>query len=59
MDDQMAVDLVRPIQDAQEAADLLVKEATNRYTNDNVTVMVIRLKDVPQQLTPGTTTAQA
>ncbi|KAI0320919.1 phosphatase 2C-like domain-containing protein [Amylostereum chailletii] len=46
LDDQMAVDLVRPIQDAQEAAETLVREATQRYTNDNVTVMVIRLKDV-------------
>jgi protein phosphatase PTC1 len=32
------------------AAKTLVQEATHRYTNDNITVMVIRLKDVTPEL---------
>jgi len=50
LDDQAAADLVRPIQDAQVAANTLVQEATQRYTNDNITVMVIRLKDVTPEI---------
>ncbi|KAI0027706.1 protein serine/threonine phosphatase 2C [Vararia minispora EC-137] len=50
LDDQMAVEIVRPIQDAQKAAEKLIHEATQRYTNDNITVMVIRLKDVTPEL---------
>ncbi|VDB96493.1 unnamed protein product [Peniophora sp. CBMAI 1063] len=46
LDDQMAADIVRPIQNVQEAANKLIQEATTRYTNDNITCMVIRLKDV-------------
>lgn len=50
LDDQTACQLVRTITDPQVAAKKLVHEATQRYTNDNVTVMVIRLKDVPSDL---------
>ncbi|KAI0305767.1 protein serine/threonine phosphatase 2C [Multifurca ochricompacta] len=50
LDDQAACELVRAISDPQEAAKTLVQEATHRYTNDNITVMVIRLKDVPYEL---------
>jgi len=50
LDDQTACQLVRAIADPQVAAKRLVHEATQRYTNDNVTVMVIRLKDVPSDL---------
>jgi len=50
LDDQAACELVRAIGDPQEAAKTLVQEATHRYTNDNITVMVIRLKDVPAEL---------
>ncbi|KAF8502302.1 protein serine/threonine phosphatase 2C [Russula emetica] len=45
LDDQTACQLVRTIPDPQQAAKKLVHEATQRYTNDNITVMVIRLKD--------------
>jgi protein phosphatase PTC1 len=51
LDDQTACQIVRTIADPQEAAKTLVREATHRYTNDNITVMVIRLKDVPPELT--------
>jgi len=51
LDDQAACQLVRAIPDPQEAAKALVQEATHRYTNDNITVMVIRLKDVPPDVT--------
>lgn len=54
LDDQTACELVRAISDPQEAAAALVQEATHRYTNDNITVMVIRLKDVPSELKPVT-----
>ena len=54
LDDQTACELVRAISDPQEAATALVQEATHRYTNDNITVMVIRLKDVPSDLKPVT-----
>ncbi|KAH9047866.1 protein serine/threonine phosphatase 2C [Lactarius hengduanensis] len=54
LDDQAACELVRAISDPQEAAAALVQEATHRYTNDNITVMVIRLKDVPSGLKPVT-----
>jgi protein phosphatase PTC1 len=50
LDDQTACQLVRTIADPQVAAKTLVQEATQRYTNDNITVMVIRLKDVPSDL---------
>ena len=54
LDDQTACELVRAISNPQEAAAVLVREATHRYTNDNITVMVIRLKDVPSELKPVT-----
>lgn len=50
LDDQTACELIRATADPQDAAKKLVNEATQRYTNDNVTVMVIRLKDVPSDL---------
>jgi protein phosphatase PTC1 len=50
LDDQTACQLIRAIPDPQEAAKTLVQEATQRYTNDNITVMVIRLKDVGPEL---------
>ncbi|KAI9509730.1 protein serine/threonine phosphatase 2C [Russula earlei] len=52
LDDETACQLVRAISDPQQAAKTLVQEATHRYTNDNITVMVIRLKDVPAELQP-------
>ncbi|KAI0051824.1 protein serine/threonine phosphatase 2C [Auriscalpium vulgare] len=50
LDDLTACRLVRGIQDSQEAAKALIHEATLRYTNDNITVMVIRLKDVTPEV---------
>ncbi|KAI0769785.1 protein serine/threonine phosphatase 2C [Trametes elegans] len=48
MSDQEAVDLVRGVRDAMEAADRLLSEARRRRTQDNVTVLVIRLRDPPE-----------
>ncbi|KAI0374192.1 protein serine/threonine phosphatase 2C [Pilatotrama ljubarskyi] len=45
VNDQEAVDLIRGVQDAKEAAELLVNEALGRHTQDNVTVLVVRLRD--------------
>jgi len=42
--DQGAIDLVRNIEDAQEASQTLVHHALLRQTNDNVTVLVVRFK---------------
>ncbi|KAN0111366.1 protein serine/threonine phosphatase 2C [Russula decolorans] len=50
LDDETACQLIRTIPNPQDAAKKLVYEATQRYTNDNITVMVIRLKDVPSDL---------
>lgn len=46
LDDQTAVDLVRGLQNPQEACDELIRQALQRYTNDNITALVIRFKDV-------------
>ena len=40
--DQEAVDLVRPIGDAQAAARLLVDHAIRESSTDNITVIVVR-----------------
>ncbi|KAF9531623.1 phosphatase 2C-like domain-containing protein [Crepidotus variabilis] len=41
--DQGAIDLVRDVQDPQEASDKLVQHAISHHTTDNVTVIVVRL----------------
>jgi len=47
--DQGAIDLIRNIQDAQEASHVLVQHALSKQTYDNVTVLVIRFKhNTPQ-----------
>lgn len=48
-DDKEAIDQVRYIKNPREAVEELVKYAKNRYSNDNVTVVVIRLRDPPEQ----------
>lgn len=40
--DQGAIDLVRDVQDAQEASDKLLTHALAHHTTDNVTVIVVR-----------------
>ncbi|KDN46803.1 PP2C-domain-containing protein [Tilletiaria anomala UBC 951] len=42
VDDQDAVELVKDVQDAQEAADLLLKHALQNFSTDNTSVMVVR-----------------
>lgn len=42
--DQGAIDLIRNIEDAQEASQTLVQHALSKQTYDNVTVMVVRFK---------------
>lgn len=42
--DQVAVDLIREIEDAQYASEKLLKHALSHHTTDNVTVLVIRFK---------------
>ncbi|KAF5354723.1 hypothetical protein D9756_005273 [Leucocoprinus leucothites] len=42
--DQQSVELVREIQDTQEASAKLLKHALSHHTTDNVTVIVIRFK---------------
>ncbi|KAG8214038.1 phosphatase 2C-domain-containing protein [Butyriboletus roseoflavus] len=44
--DQGAIDLIRNIEDAQEASQTLVRHALSRQTNDNVTVVVVRFKHI-------------
>jgi len=42
--DQGAIELVRDIEDAQEASQVLLKHALDNHTTDNVTAIVIRFK---------------
>ncbi|KZV82537.1 protein phosphatase 2C [Exidia glandulosa HHB12029] len=42
-EDQQAVDLIRPIKDAQEASAKLLKHAMSNFSTDNVTALVVRL----------------
>jgi len=48
-EDKEAIDHVRYIKSPDEAVEELVKYAKARYSNDNVTVVVIRLRDPPAQ----------
>jgi protein phosphatase PTC1 len=41
--DQNAVDLIKDIQDPQEAADELLNHALGKLTTDNLSVIVVRL----------------
>ncbi|KAI8972211.1 protein serine/threonine phosphatase 2C [Trametes punicea] len=50
IDDQEAVDLIRSTENAQDAAQELLDEARRRSTQDNVTVLVVRLRDPPKSL---------
>ncbi|KAJ7497299.1 phosphatase 2C-like domain-containing protein [Mycena latifolia] len=43
--DQAAVDLIREIDDAQIASQMLLKDAMANHTSDNVTVLVVRFKN--------------
>lgn len=51
--DQEAVDLVREIEDPNEAAKLLVQHALNRFSTDNLSCMIVRLKKEGQDGTDG------
>ncbi|KAK0195207.1 phosphatase 2C-like domain-containing protein [Armillaria mellea] len=44
--DQVAVDLIREIDDAQLASQKLLKYALSHHSSDNVTVLVVRFKNV-------------
>ncbi|KAI9068257.1 protein serine/threonine phosphatase 2C [Trametes sanguinea] len=50
MEDQEAVDLVRGTEDPAEAAQMLLNEAKRRHTSDNVTVLLVRLRDPPKNV---------
>lgn len=42
--DQAAIELVRDIEDAQQASSILCQHALSHHTTDNVTVVVVRFK---------------
>jgi len=46
MGDQGAIDLVRDVDDAQHASQRLLKHALSQHTTDNVTVLVVRFKNM-------------
>jgi protein phosphatase PTC1 len=52
--DQEAVDLIRNINDPQEASKLLVDHALARFSTDNLSVMIVRFD--PKKLQSNTTT---
>ncbi|KAH9485401.1 Protein PNS1 [Psilocybe cubensis] len=47
--DQAAIDLVRDIEDAQQASSVLCQHALSHHTTDNVTVVVVRFKHLGPQ----------
>ncbi|KAH6913823.1 phosphatase 2C-domain-containing protein [Coprinopsis sp. MPI-PUGE-AT-0042] len=55
--DQDAVDLIRDVDDAQQAADKLLKHALSNHTTDNVTVLVVRFKQAVRRPADDTVTA--
>jgi len=55
--DQEAVDLVRTIQDPQDASKTLVDHALARFSTDNLSCMIVRL--APSKEPPTTTTNTA
>ncbi|KAI8972194.1 phosphatase 2C-like domain-containing protein [Trametes punicea] len=48
--DQAAVDLVRGIADPRKAAEELLDHAYRNYSSDNVTVLVVRFRDPPEDI---------
>jgi protein phosphatase PTC1 len=46
MGDQAAIDLVRDVDDAQQASQKLLKHALSHHTTDNVTILVVRFKNM-------------
>jgi len=49
--DQAAVDLIRDVEDAQVASQMLLKDALANHTSDNVTVLVVRFKNASSRTT--------
>jgi serine/threonine protein phosphatase PrpC len=47
LEDQEAVDLVRPIDDPKEASNLLVRRSLEKGSTDNITAMVVRFRWQP------------
>lgn len=52
--DQEAVDLIRNVQDPQDASKILVDHALSRFSTDNLSVMIVRFD--PKKLQSNTTT---
>lgn len=50
VEDQAAVELVRGIADPRKAAEQLLDHAYRNYSTDNVTVLVIRFRNPPDNL---------
>ncbi|OJT06950.1 Protein phosphatase 2C -like protein [Trametes pubescens] len=48
--DQAAVELVRGIADPRKAAEELLEHAYRNYSSDNVTVLVVRFRDPPENV---------
>ena len=44
--DQSAIELIREVEDAQEASKKLMQHALDQRTSDNVTVVVIKFKNL-------------
>lgn len=50
IEDQAAVELVRGTNDPKEAAELLMETAYKNYSTDNVTVLVVRFREPPEDI---------
>ena len=55
IEDQEAVELVRPIDDPKEASNLLVRRSLEKGSTDNITAMVIRFRWVANAADPTAT----
>ena len=50
--DQTACELVRNVADPKKAAEELLDYAYKNYSTDNVTVLVIRFRNPPEEIAP-------
>jgi serine/threonine protein phosphatase PrpC len=50
VDDQDAVDLIKDIEDPQQASDALLRHALQNFSTDNTSVMVIRFAVHPNSI---------
>jgi len=56
IEDQAAIDLIRPIQDPQTASKKLVEYALSHYSSDNISVIVVRFHNAANSIASAVST---